>query len=346
MNVDEFVETLSRFIGGIAERDPGTAAQMRRIEIDLDAEGIVKVTTDVGAGLISSRQGPVPSSEPEPAVHVDVAVAADWLGVDDSRWCHGTVDTDCLLRVLVEESLGGSTWSGRLGQVFETLSVDRDRLLAELARIRPSGGSRHFPITVASGDGGWVGQRTPTGRFVLVVYRVLRSKEPAAVDAGTPVEVLHSLLMEDQGPAAEALEQLGMSPGAARELLGLPEARPVEGGTMWPPAPNPREFSWPNDRHGPLPYLEPPPPSAGTTPSSFVWTSSGGQELELSAVRNGPIRIRARSASEASVDLDAHTAEILARHLMDFHAQLEAERWEPIFDAEAHGRPKPPPPNP
>jgi hypothetical protein len=116
MNVDEFVETLSRFIGGIAERDPETAAQMRRIEIDLDAEGIVKVTTDVGAGLTSLREGQAPRSEPEPAVHVDVAVAADWLGVDDSRWCHGTVDTDCLLRVLVEESLGESTWSGRLGQ--------------------------------------------------------------------------------------------------------------------------------------------------------------------------------------------------------------------------------------
>jgi len=42
--------------------------------------------------------------------------------------------------------------------------------------------------------------------------------------------------------------------------------------------------------------------------------------------------------------IDAHTAEILARHLMDFHAQLEIERWEPVFDAEAHGRPKPPPP--
>jgi hypothetical protein len=191
-----------------------------------------------------------------------------------------------------------------------------------------------------------VGQRTPTGRFVLVIYRVLRSKEPAAIDAGTPVEVLHSLLMEDQGPAAEALEELGVSPRAARDLLGLPEARPVEGGTMWPPTPNPREFSWPDDRPGPLPYVERRPPSAGTTPSSFVWTGSGGQELELSAVRNGPIRVRARSACEASVDLDAHTAEILARHLMDFHAQLEAERWEPSFDAGAHSRPKPPPPNP
>jgi len=279
-------------------------------------------------------------------VHVDVAVAADWLGVDDSRWCHGTVDTDCLLKVLIEESLGESTWSGRLGQVLETLAVDREGLLAELTRIRPPRGSRTFPITVATGDGGWVGQRTPTGRFVLVIYRVLRSKEPGAVDAGTPVEVLHSLLMEDQGPAAEALEALGMSPRAARDLLGLPEGRPVEGGTMWPPTPNPREFSWPDDRPGPLPYVEPTPPSAGATPSSFVWTSPGGQELDLSAVRNGPIKIRARSASEASVDLDAHTAEILARHLMDFHAQLEIERWEPIYDAETHGRPKPPPPNP
>jgi len=50
MNVDEFVETMSRFIGGIIERDPQTADQMRRIVIDLDAEGIIKVTTDVGPG--------------------------------------------------------------------------------------------------------------------------------------------------------------------------------------------------------------------------------------------------------------------------------------------------------
>lgn len=226
MNVDEFVETLSRFIGGIAERDPETAAQMRRIEIDLDAEGIVKVTTDVGAGLTSFRKGQVPRSEPEPAVHVDVAIAADWLGIDDRRWCHGTVDTDCLLRVLVEESLGESTWSDRLGQVFETLSVDRQRLHAELARIRPSAGSPHFPVTVATGDGGWVDQRTPTGRFVLVVYRVLRSKEPAAPDAGTPVEVLHSLLMEDQGPAAEALEELGMSPVCSPGTAGASRSPP------------------------------------------------------------------------------------------------------------------------
>lgn len=229
--------------------------------------------------------------------------------------------------------------------MFETLSVDPARPLGELIRARPSGGSGHFPITVASGDGGWVGQRTPTGRFVLVVYRILRSKESGSADEATPVEVLHSLLMEDQGPAAEALEASGTSPRAARELLGIPDARPVEGGAMWPPTPNPREFSWPDDRRGPLPYVQAPPPSTATTPSSFVWTSPAGQELQLSAVRNGPIRIRARSASEATVDLDAHTAEILARHLMDFHAQLEIERWEPIFDAEAQGRRKPPPPN-
>lgn len=106
--MDEVVETLSHFLGGISGRDPEIAAEMRRIEIDLDAEGVVRISTDVGAGLATARPGPPSRAEPEPAVHVDVAVMAEWLGVADSRWCHGTVDTDCLLRVLAEESLGAT----------------------------------------------------------------------------------------------------------------------------------------------------------------------------------------------------------------------------------------------
>jgi hypothetical protein len=341
MDVDEVVEALSAFLRGMADGHPDMAAELRRIEIDLDAQGVLRITTDVGAGWAAMRPAPPPKSET--AVHVDVAVMANYLGVDNTRWCHGTVDTDCLLQVLAEDSLAGATWSGPLGEVFESLSVDPQRLLAELARARPEGRSG-FPVSVPNGHGGWVGQHQPTGRFVLALHRVLHSKRPGSDESATPVETLQSLLMEDQGPAAEALEALGVSPRAAREILGLAEGRPVQGGTMWPPAPHPREFSRPDGRRGPLAQPESPPPSRGTTPSSFVWTSPSGQELEMSAVRNGPIRLRARADAEVTVDFDAHTAEILARHLMDFYHQLEIERWDPIYDAEAQGRPKPPPP--
>jgi hypothetical protein len=92
-----------------------------------------------------------------------------------------------------------------------------------------------------------------------------------------------------------------------------------------------------------LPQPEAPEPSPTATPSSFVWTSRG-QELELSSPRNGPIRLRSQAGAEVTIEFDAYTAEILARHLMDFHAQLEIERWEPVYEAERYGRLKPRPP--
>lgn len=347
MDVDEAVEVLGRFLRDMASARPELAGEWRRLEVDLDAEGVVRVTTDVGVGLAVFRPSSSSSihtrddSASRPAVHVDVAAMAEWLGIDDHRWCHGTVDTDCILRVLAEDA-GRTTRAEPLSEVFATLAVDPERLLDELVRVRPPGVGPEFPATVSDGRGGWVGERQPTGRFVLVLYRLIRTPRPE--EAPTPLDVLRSLLKEDQGPAAEALEAVGVSPRAARRILGIPPARAVEQGAMWPPQPNPREFSWPNDQRGSLPYVESPSPSAESTPSSFVWTSAAGNELELSAVRNGPIRLRARAGGEATVDFDAHTAEILARHLMDFHAQLEIERWEPVFQAEAGGRPKPAPP--
>jgi hypothetical protein len=50
MNVDEVVETVAGFLKRLTETNPGMAAEMRRIEIDLDEDGVVKIGTDVGAG--------------------------------------------------------------------------------------------------------------------------------------------------------------------------------------------------------------------------------------------------------------------------------------------------------
>jgi hypothetical protein len=130
-------------------------------------------------------------------------------------------------------------------------------------------------------------------------------------------------LMEDQGPAAEALEAAGVSTRQARHVVGLGEARPVQGGATWPPAPNPRAFSWPDGQRRPLP--QPEPPSPNTTPRAVSFgTNPGGHELELTAERNGPIKLRAQDY-EVTIEFDAHTAEILARHLQDFHEQLEID---------------------
>jgi hypothetical protein len=154
--------------------------------------------------------------------HADIAWMAECLGVDDSRWCHGTVDTDCLLQVLVEDSLDSNTGSAELAEVFDRLSIDRHRVLEALRQARPAGrSSLMLPESVPSEKGDWVGERRPTGRFVLVAYRVIRAKPGRSDKAATCLEIFHSLLMEDQGPAAEALEAAGVSTRQARHVLGL-----------------------------------------------------------------------------------------------------------------------------
>jgi hypothetical protein len=70
-----------------------------------------------------------------------------------------------------------------------------------LTKIRPAPGSGYFPITVASGHGRWVGQRTPTGRFVLVVYRIVRAKRARSDEPATPIEVLPLASSGGSGPS-------------------------------------------------------------------------------------------------------------------------------------------------
>ena len=281
--------------------------------------------------------------------HADIYWIEQFMDIDDGAWCHGTVDTDCFLAVLIRESFGEGAERHRLAEEFERLSVDREVLLAELRQVRPSEQAPSmFPLTVRSETGDWIGQRVPTARFVLVGYRV-RDAVPrkaqikrADREGVSRVDILHGLLGEDEGPAARAFAAVGLPPGEARRRLQLTESRPAHIlPALWPPPRQPREFTWPEGTSPRLVAPDTPAPSAEARPSSFVWTSEG-QELELSAVSGGPIRLRSKAAGEVTIEICAEAAELIARFLENFLAQLNAERWEAVFEAERRGLPKPP----
>ena len=266
--------------------------------------------------------------------HADIYFFERVLGGGD-RWCHGIVDTDCLLSVLIEKSSQPGTAAQELDEAFRALSVDRDRLRNELATARPPHPFRnHFPVTVRSETGGWVGQRIPTARLVLIGYRVREatpSRAPALID------LLHGLLGDDEGPAAEAFAAVGIPPARARQLLHLPEPRPAHiRPSLWPPTRQPREPATRTAAPGDRPKT--PDPSPLAEPVSFVFTSEG-QELELSAHRNGPLVITSRADTETKIEICAEAAELLARFLENYKVQLDAERWEPVYLAEQHQNP-------
>jgi hypothetical protein len=55
MNVEDVIETLTGFLQGLNERYPEMADDVQRIEIDLDDEGVLKITTNVSAGWAALR---------------------------------------------------------------------------------------------------------------------------------------------------------------------------------------------------------------------------------------------------------------------------------------------------
>lgn len=262
--------------------------------------------------------------------HADIHFFDLVLEQKEDRWCHGIVDTDCLLSVLIEAGLRPGAASPTLEEAFDALSIDREQLRAELATARPSEVFRnHFPVQVCSETGGWVGQRVPTARLVLVGYRI---REATAGAPPTPVDVFHGLLGDDEGPAAEALAAVGMPPAQARQLLGLADPRPAHiRPSLWPPTRQPRELAAGTTAPANPPAT--PPPSAKAQPVSFVFTSEG-QELELSAHRHGPLVLTSRTDTETSIEICAEAAELIARFLENYKLQLDAERWEPVYQAE------------
>ncbi len=267
--------------------------------------------------------------------HADIHFFDLVLDQTDDRWCHGIADTDCLLSVLIEASFRPGAHSPTLEEAFEALSLDREQLRAELTKVRPPEVFRHpFPVQVPSATGRSVGQRVPTARLVLAGYRV---REATAGASPTPVDVFHGLLGDDEGPAAEALAAVRMPPARARRLLGLADPRPAHiRPSLWPPTRQPRELAAGTATPGDPPAT--PPPSAKAQPVSFVFTSAG-QELELSAHRHGPLVLTSRTNNEASIEICAEAAELIARFLQNYKLQLDAERWEPVYQAEQRRKP-------
>lgn len=260
---------------------------------------------------------------------------------------HNPVDSDCLLARLLEESELDTADGRDLASALGRLPVDRDLLRRRLDQIRP--GSR-----------GRLDRPRKTGRLSLTEGRArdeaLRlagaepRNEPVQVEA---IHLFFAVLSEDFGPAADALRSAGLPPERARRLLDLPNPRAVHVHPgLWPPPHYLREFATPMEidralrRGDPLPaipHTSPPKPSTDVGANSFVWTAEGS-ELELWADPNGPIHLLVRSFhTEASVEISAETAEILAGYLMQFYRQVQAERWEPILDAEVRAERKPRP---
>lgn len=250
---------------------------------------------------------------------------------------HGLrVPTDCLLSALIENSSRPGADGQALDEAFGALSIDRERLRHELAAVRPPSPLRNaFPVTVRSDTGGWIGQRVPTARLVLAGYRI---REATAGTSPTPVDVLHGLLGDDEGPAAEVLAAVGIPPAQARRLLGLADPRPAHiRPSLWPPTRQPRELATGTAAAADPPAT--PSPSARAQPVSFVFTSEG-QELELSAHRHGPLLLTSRTdAGTTSIEMCAEAAELIARFLESYKVQLDSERWEPVYQAEQRHKP-------
>jgi hypothetical protein len=58
MNVDDVIETLKSFLVGLQTRDASIAAEVRHLELVLDEEGLLSITSDVGADWAALRQAP------------------------------------------------------------------------------------------------------------------------------------------------------------------------------------------------------------------------------------------------------------------------------------------------
>jgi hypothetical protein len=270
----------------------------------------------------------------------------DFMRFTDLHDGHRTVDSDCLLAKLISEATTGSEVGQPVAEALSRLAVDPVALGQQLDVSRPAGGF---------GGGAHV-----TARIELVMQR---SRDEAARPAGNedlasavaiePIHLRHAVLFENDGPAAQAFRAVGVEPTEARRTLGIPEPGAAHIlPALWPPPRYPREFAYPDEiqkaRRGgtrtPMPpRVDPPEPTEDAEPGGFVWTGVGSTQLEMWAEAGGPIHLRLRNGQAVEIEISAESAELIGRMLDGYYHQLQAERWEPIHDAERRRLPKPRP---